>query len=244
MIKSDSIKELASALCKAQSQMTVASKDSTNPHYKSKYADLASVWEAVRGPLTANGLSVSQLVSGMTLESMLMHTSGEFVCSSYPLNPVKDDPQGLRSSITYARRTSLEAIAGIAPDDDDDANMASHPVKPQPRASEKKPAAPVTASVHDNQTGTTAHNVEPKTGAAPPNVVDEMSFTGNPWDSVIKIKFTGTDLTGKKLRDLSSDELARVYKALGSLTKPGVQHKHLMNQIEKCLSGAPKETQQ
>ncbi len=111
-------------------------------------------------------------------------------------------------------------------------------IKPHEQITEKVIAAPIAAS---EKTGSAVHNEELKAGAAPPNVVDQMSFTDNPWNSIIKIKFTGTDLTGKKLRDLSSDELARVYKALGSLTKPGVQHKHLLTQIEKCLSGFPKE---
>lgn len=242
MLKSDSIKELTVALCKAQSQMTSASKGSMNPHFGKKYADLASVWEAVRGPLTGNGLAVSQLVEGMELKTILMHTSGEFIGSSYPLNPTKTDPQGLRSAITYARRTSLEAIAGIAPDDDDDANLASQPVKPQTRQSEKVIAAGVAAP---NPAPSVSNNQD-RTPAAPPvNVAKEIDFSAtNPWDFKILIKFTGTDLTGKRLRDLNADELAKVHKALWSLPKPGAQHKALIQAIEACLSGAPKEIPQ
>jgi hypothetical protein len=247
MQRSDSIKELAVALCKAQSQMTAAVKDSVNPHFRSNYADLASVWEAVRKPLTENGLSVSQLVDGMELETILVHVSGEFISSRYPLNPIKADPQGLRSSITYARRTALEAIAGIAPDDDDDANLASQPVKPTRPMPDNRNAGKGAAVSNMTHPGPDSHDVRPLPAppeAKPENVVENMSFESNPWDTLIKVKFTGAGLTGKKLRDLNSDELARVYKAIQTVPKPGVAMKHLLTQIEKCLSGAPKDIPQ
>ena len=129
MTRSESIAALAAALSKAQSAMTGAKKDSVNPHFKSKYADLASVWDACREPLTKNGLSVIQLPGkdevGYYVETVLAHSSGEFVSCKLHIVPIKDDPQGLGSSITYARKYALAAIAGIAPDDSDDDGEAA-----------------------------------------------------------------------------------------------------------------------
>ena len=129
MTRSDSIAALAAALSKAQATMTSAKKDSTNPHFKSRYADLASVWDACRESLTKNGLAVVQLPgkdeAGYYVETVLTHSSGEFVSCKLHIVPIKDDPQGLGSSITYARKYALAAIAGIAPDDSDDDGEAA-----------------------------------------------------------------------------------------------------------------------
>ena len=129
MTRSDSIAALALSLSKAQSAMIAAKKDSTNPHFKSRYADLASIWEACREPLTKNGLAVVQLPgkdeAGYYVETVLTHASGEFIAAKLHIVPTKDDPQGLGSSITYARKYALAAIAGIAPDDSDDDGEAA-----------------------------------------------------------------------------------------------------------------------
>ena len=127
-MQSESIKELATALSKAQGAMEGAKKDSANPFFRSKYADLASAWESCRKPLSDNGLSVIQttdiLPEGLRLITTLLHTSGEWVSGILPVKPVKDDPQGMGSAMTYARRYGLMAIVGIAPEDDD-GNAAS-----------------------------------------------------------------------------------------------------------------------
>ena len=129
MTRSDSIAALAASLSKAQATMTSAKKDSTNPHFKSRYADLASIWEACREPLTKNGLAVVQLPgkdeAGYYVETVLTHASGEFISEKLHIVPTKDDPQGLGSCITYARKYGLSAIAGIAPDDSDDDGEAA-----------------------------------------------------------------------------------------------------------------------
>jgi hypothetical protein len=117
------INELAAALAKAQGQMSSAKKDSLNPHLKTNYADLASVWNAIRVPLSANGLSVVQLAScasGIaTVETILMHSSGQQITGTISV-PAGTTAQQIGSAITYARRYALSAIVGIAPDDDDD----------------------------------------------------------------------------------------------------------------------------
>ena len=121
--QSDNIAELAIALAKAQSQNGTVHKDAKNPFFKSNYATLAQVWETVRPALTANGLSVVQLPSqdekGYYVESMLIHSSGQWIkCRTY-MKPVKEDPQGIGSLISYARRYALQSLVMVCPDDDD-----------------------------------------------------------------------------------------------------------------------------
>ncbi len=149
MNKSESIKNLSVALCKAQGMLEHAKKGVENTFFKSKYADLASVIDAAKYPLSNNGLSVSQIVdtdenSNITLETILMHESGEWICGRYPIRPVKTDPQSMGSAITYARRYAFSAITGIAADDDD-GNAASQvgvPNKEKPLIPTEKPGLP------------------------------------------------------------------------------------------------------
>jgi hypothetical protein len=155
---SEAIGELAAALAAAQGEMTAASKDATNPHFKSRYATLASVWDAIRGPLSQHGLSVSQVLEspengvGVAVRTMLLHTSGQWIASRYVM-PIGDKltPQAIGSAITYARRYALSAIVGIAPDDDDDGNAASvTPARqeaPTPPPPKPKPA-PTVPTLH------------------------------------------------------------------------------------------------
>ena len=158
---SSEIGELAKALAAAQGEMTAASKDATNPHFKSRYATLASVWDAIRGPLSRNGLSVSQVLETpdaspglVAMRTILLHTSGQWIASRYVM-PIADKltPQAVGSAITYARRYALSAIVGIAPDDDDDGNAASvAPAKqtqpsPAPKPEPPKPAGQMHADL-------------------------------------------------------------------------------------------------
>jgi hypothetical protein len=121
--QSPSIGALAAALAKAQGEMSSAKKDSTNPHFKSKYADLASVWDACRAALSKNGLSVVQRVSmradGVAVKTRLMHASGEWLEDELVVPIAQRTAQSIGSSITYARRYALAAITGVAADDDD-----------------------------------------------------------------------------------------------------------------------------
>ena len=117
------MENLAKALSKMQSQLEGAKKKSKNPYYKSDYADLESVWEAIRKPLTDNGLSVVQFPVNeedkIGVETTILHESGESLTKSFYMRPVKNDPQAVGSLITYFRRYSLSAVCGIAPIDDD-----------------------------------------------------------------------------------------------------------------------------
>lgn len=120
---SPAIGQLAAALAKAQGAMSHASKDKINPHFRSSYADLANVLDACRDALAANGLSVTQIPSlsgnAVTVTTLLLHASGEWVSSSLSMPLSKGDAQGVGSAITYARRYALAAIVGVAQDDDD-----------------------------------------------------------------------------------------------------------------------------
>lgn len=123
MNKSESISKLSEALSKAQGVIEGAKKDSSNPFFKSKYADLSSVWEACRKPLSDNGLSVIQIFDetdkGVIVETILSHMSGEYIAGRMFIPISKIDAQTIGSASTYARRYGLQAIVGIAPEDDD-----------------------------------------------------------------------------------------------------------------------------
>jgi hypothetical protein len=126
--RSESIALLAAALHKAQGKIKAALKDSTNPHFRSKYADLSSVVDAVKSPLLECGISFLQGVQdaegGVAVETMLLHTSGEWISSTLRIPAVKQDAQGYGSAITYGRRYGLQAMCGV-PAEDDDGNAAT-----------------------------------------------------------------------------------------------------------------------
>jgi hypothetical protein len=145
------MKNVSAALVKAQKQFGPALKSSTNPHFKSKYADLAACVEAVIEALNANGIALMQQTrdcpDGVTVETVFIHESGE-VISNGPLHvpAAKHDPQGYGSALTYARRYSLMAACGIAPEDDD--GNAASARKP---GSDAKPMSGVEHLVDDEQ---------------------------------------------------------------------------------------------
>ncbi len=145
-MKSEQINELAAALAKAQAEIKAVVKDAKNPFFKSSYATLNSVWDAIRQPLAKNGLSVTQLTSetdtGTLLETYLMHSSGQWLQSEMLLRPNKNDVQGFGSALTYTRRYCLAAIVGAAPDDDDDGNAATEGESKPTSSAKKAPAKP------------------------------------------------------------------------------------------------------
>ena len=149
MNKSDTIGQLALALSKAQGQMKFAAKDANNPFFKSKYADLASVIEAIKVPLSANGIAFVQATdfedNAVIVETILLHESGEWISGKLRMQPTKNDPQGVGSAVTYAKRYGLQAIAGV-PSDDDDGNAATHQSAP---AAKPAPAKPMHAKVKE-----------------------------------------------------------------------------------------------
>ena len=133
---SPDIAELSTALCKAQGAMTGAVKDSANPFFKSKYADLSAVWEDVRKPFAENGISVVQMpvggVGSVSVVTQLTHSSGQWMRSKLTVVPNKLDPQGIGSGITYARRYALAAMAGVYQIDDDGNAASAQQISPEP----------------------------------------------------------------------------------------------------------------
>jgi hypothetical protein len=126
---------IAEALAAAQLEITDPAKDAVNPHFKSRYADLATVLKTVRPVLARHGIALTQTTrvedDGRVLLVTRLLWGDEELVGYYPIQPVKADPQGYGSAMTYARRYALQAIVGVAADDDDDGNAASAaPSKP------------------------------------------------------------------------------------------------------------------
>jgi hypothetical protein len=142
MTHSESLAKLGTALAKAQAEIENAQKTATNPHFKSKYADLAEIINTVRPTLTKFGLSVVQIpgfAEGVvTVETMLLHESGEWIKGTAGAPASKQDAQGVGSAVTYLRRYSLAAVCAIA-QEDDDGNAAS---RPQERRADTPVSAP------------------------------------------------------------------------------------------------------
>lgn len=130
MKSSEQINDLAAAFAKAQGAIEGAIKDRTNPHFKSQYADLASVWDACRQPLSTNGLAIAQGVetdaTKVTVTTRLMHASGQWIESAIASEARDTGPQAIGSCVTYLRRYSLSAMVGVAPEDDDGNEATRH----------------------------------------------------------------------------------------------------------------------
>jgi hypothetical protein len=134
MKTSESITSIAVALHKFHGLMGKVGKDAVNPHFKNKYASLSNIIEATTPHLNAVGLSVIQLPTESGLETMLMHTSGEYI-SSVSLTPCKDvsNPQALGSALTYAKRYAYAGLLNLNIDEDDDAQRATVAPAAQPK---------------------------------------------------------------------------------------------------------------
>lgn len=145
MEMSQEIKDMAGAMAAAQAEITTASKDRLNPHFKQSYATLASVWEACRAALTKNGIAVVQSPTAngaqVTLTTVLLHKSGQWFRDTITLTARDQTPQSVGSAVTYARRYALAAMVSVAPDDDDDGNSAQ-PAPMSQRLHEAPKAAP------------------------------------------------------------------------------------------------------
>lgn len=153
-LMSQDIKEIVAAIAKAQGAFSSVEKNKTNPHFKSKYADLGPIWDMIRKPLSENGLSliqstqmqstliketnhaaqVKEYKTDLVLKTILFHTSGQWIGSIYPIYGKDQNPQSTGSALTYARRYALSALIGIVSEEDDDGNAAS----PNPNQNQQK----------------------------------------------------------------------------------------------------------
>jgi ERF superfamily len=139
MNTSENTIEITKALIAFHKEIGKISKDAKNPFFKSDYATLSNILDAIKEPLDANGLTFVQFPDGENgLTTRLMHESGQYLEATYTMVPAKNDPQGLGSAITYQRRYSLGAVLGLNIDNDDDGNAAS-----MPESTSKRPTKPL-----------------------------------------------------------------------------------------------------
>lgn len=149
MRTSEQINELAAALALAQSEMKNAKLNRQNPHFKSRYSDLAEIRDTVTPALSKNGIAVVQGTDmtemGILVVTRLIHKSGQWIESRFPI--AQDKPQAMGSSYTYAKRYSLSAICNISADEDDDAEVAQS--RPSYQGTQKPVAQPAVESIAD-----------------------------------------------------------------------------------------------
>lgn len=137
MNHSESVANISAAMAKAFGEIEDAAKDKVNAHFRSKYADLGNIVDAVKPALTKHGLWFSQvsydIENHAAIETIIWHSSGEYICCGLVSVPVsKADAHGYGSALTYARKYSLSAAFGVAPEDDD--GNAAVVAKPQPKS--------------------------------------------------------------------------------------------------------------
>ena len=161
MRQSETLTDLFAALSLAQGEIENAMKDSTNPHFKSKYADLSSVRAAIRDPFAKHGLAISQWPRttdrSVEIETILSHKSGQFISETVSCPLQKMGAQEIGSALTYLRRYSMMAISGVAPDDDD-GNCASAHDEPS-KNSEKVWSGKSGANARDDELQATRYYV-------------------------------------------------------------------------------------
>ena len=175
------MKEISAALVKAQKEFGPALKTSSNPHFRSRYADLSACVEAVVDGLNNNGIFLMQPThlceDGVIVETLFIHESGEQMSAGKLHVPAaKQDPQGYGSALTYARRYALMAACGIAPEDDDGNAATKKPTAPPPPAPPPKTEKPPAKA--EGEPGKWQITVKTKPDATPTdfiNIVSEMA---------------------------------------------------------------------
>ena len=217
MKHSESIALLAGALAKAQLQIEPASKNATNPHFRSHYADLASIWDACRGPLNTNGLSIVQFpcdgdVGRTGLCTMLLHSSGEYISEVVTTRSQKDDPQGLGSALTYLRRYALAAVVGVTATEDDDGNAASTPANARVAAPASRPYIPPPVSPP-------AVNAPPMAQKASVPAVNTPPMAHKPVSQPVQTATAGTSAVQAIV------EFYKVDQGMGKNNKPYTKHR-------------------
>ena len=207
---SDDISALAEALSKAQGAILDASKGAENPYFKSKYADLASVRSVIREPMAKNGLSLVQLPKtvdgGVSVETLLLHSSGQFIKSSLFMPAAKADAHGIGSAITYARRYSIMSILCLATEDDD-GNAAVDSVK-------RAPPAPVAKTVTVTTDSASRGNYDAV------KLFDEATEVAKTGSEAMRTWWSGLKADKRSL--LSSDDL-KALKAAAAAADKGVE---------------------
>lgn len=155
MQTSEAINEIAAALAKAQGAIKNPSKAKENPHFKSKYADMATGLDVIRPALSEHAIAIVQATEivedGVILRTRLIHSSGQWLESSYPVSKFAPHQQ-LGSALTYSKRQALFALVGVhGEDEDDDGETAAEPAQSPPPRRERKPEAPKPAGYSEEQ---------------------------------------------------------------------------------------------
>lgn len=203
MKTSDTIDAIATALAKAQGEIQNPTFNKTNPHFKSSYADLSSVLNAVRPVFSKHNLAIVQMTNieeaGIVLYTRIVHTSGQWLESIYPVT-TSSKHQEIGAALTYAKRQSLSAIAGVSGEDDDDGNAANTvPAK----------AANVTTIAKKSEVKATLIGEEAQ------KAIDEMSEALNSCASKTDLQGWATKYSAVKNR-LSAEDQMKVTKAFQS----------------------------
>lgn len=195
-MKSEDTAALAEALAKAQGEIKNAAFNRVNPHFKNKYADLASILDAIRAPFAKNQLAISQMTEvrdgGMLLVTSILHSSGQWLRAEYPL-PSTVRPQELGSALTYARRYSLSSIAGISADDDDDAEGTEKSNKTLP----KKDARDIYTKMQAEVDGMKSRDALKVWGA---ENADRIKVLPEDWQDILRLRYE------EKMADLRQKE--------------------------------------
>lgn len=226
MKTSENINELAVALNKAQSEFMVAKKDAKNPFFKSKYATLNSVYEAVAPALLSNGFTIIQPIVDNNVETTLVHASGQFITSSCPIVCAKqNDPQAMGSAITYARRYSLASLLGVMTDEDDDGEKAMGRQTKQASAPEKKePQKPVPAPTE-----------KPKEQSLKERFENCVKFLSAQEDKSMNLEDAKTQAIVARvqgiLNELQTSGFAKQYKELNDLTNAKLKKENVVEDI-------------
>lgn len=187
MKSSESVAKIASALLKAQREIDSAKKDSKNPFFKSKYADLSSVIDACKTALNANGIAVLQPTSHSDgrnfVSTILLHESGEWLSSETEVVAAKaNDPQAVGSAISYARRYGLQSMVLLKAEDDDGEAAMSRPASysaPKPVVSAPVETQPATQAVSETSPAPAAVAAKPSSFRSRPKATAASSSTGD-----------------------------------------------------------------
>ena len=231
MKHSESIALLAGALAKAQLQIEPASKNATNPHFRSHYADLASIWDACRGPLNTNGLSIVQFpcdgdVGRIGLCTMIVHSSGEWMSETITVKALKEDPQFLGGVLTYLRRYSLAAVVGVTATEDDDGNAASTPANARVSTPVPRPYIPPPVSMPAVNAPSVAHKPVGQPVAKPIPLPDRPAE--NFVDTSPTLKFVAKTIHTATTATSAVQAIVEFYKVdegMGKNNKPYKKHR-------------------
>lgn len=249
MKTSESTKDIATALARAQGEMKAAIKDSENPHFRSRYATLAAVWDACRLPLSTNNIAVLQSVEsppdGVSVTTRLVHSSGEWIEFGPLIIPLdKQTAQSIGSGTSYARRYGLAAAVGITSEDDDDGNAAtaSPPAKGSERTLNPASRPAIDRNVvdrqvaYDKQKAAAAARDLFKTILAKAVFIGNITVAGTLLDPAIKLDTPSALATRRKLiGDLLKTDAENIYTASMSAGEWDICSRELQQVIDGRL---------